>query len=352
LSGGTPFDPINIEDAYDLLLRLVRKDEDILSDFVQSWDPVLDFMKPRFSEERFMKGIIESLHDQSRSLSHGIIQFDQNALREAADSISSAFGTTRQSRTSDVDVSDIYIDILVKILSEPCQPIDYMDSAVEFSRQHNATVATLNYDILFEEAALKKGTAVDYGLQDWKNRQVVRWDGSGVKLAKLHGSINWRGTPESFEVSAPVPQPNRWTRTKALMIFGGQANKLTPHGPFLQLRHQFESALMKSNVLVVAGYSFSDIHINSILSRWISTRGAAKMVILEPGDVPFERPLFRGSYSHNGEEKRKTVELVHVKKSARNGFRDAVHAAGRKIDTRYGSERNGYLPRILVQTIS
>lgn len=352
LSGGSPFDPVNIEEAYDTVLRLVNRDQDVLSDFVQGWDPILSFMKPAFDERAFITGIVESIQDQRRGrIDQGIINVDQHRLQSSAHAISAALSGSDYSQNS-ANITAIYIDILVKILASPSSPSTYMDDLAAFCIQSDCITGTLNYDLLFEQSISRLQREVDYGLSEWNDRQIVRWNKGHIKLAKMHGSINWSGHADHFSVLPDVPTFERWQHSNALMIFGGQSSKLTPHGPFLQLRHLYESLLMKSDTLVVAGYSFGDAHINSMLKRWISTRKKAKMVVLDPSRVPFELDLFQSSYAINGTDKHLNVQLVHVQKTAALGMRDAISEARARIDTTYPEGKNGYLPRVLVKVIN
>src|SRR4051812_48392483 len=61
LSGGSPFSEVNIEDAYDGLTRLLNRDSDFLSDFVYSWDPILESMSIPFDSYRFQRTLSDIL---------------------------------------------------------------------------------------------------------------------------------------------------------------------------------------------------------------------------------------------------------------------------------------------------
>lgn len=348
LLGGSPFERVNVEEAYDALLRVINKDDDILSEFVSGWDPIFDFIKPKFDENRFMKGIIESVQDQSRSSHSHIISIDQHRLREAAQAISSSMNRD-DNKTRAAQTVAQYIDILVKILSSASGENEYFDILAEFVQRTNAAVATLNYDVLFEESCRRNLVDFDYGLARWNDRQMTDWRTPATKIFKLHGSINWTGSPEQILISDEPAKPERWRRSNALLIFGGQSGKLTPDGPFLQLRNDFEKSVMKTNRLLIVGYSFGDKHINSILRKWVSTRVKSKMVIVDPGPINFGLNVFQNSF--DSKLRKKSVEIVHVKKTAADGMSDAVRECCSRVNSKYETGKNGFLPHILVKTI-
>lgn len=351
LAGGTPFDSINIEDAFDALLRLVRRDTDLLSEFVYSWDPILDSLKPQFDQASFVRLVSDSVRDQRRSLSREILSVDETRLRQAAQTISAALDSGGTSYNAD-RVAGTYIDILVSILASPTNGFTYMDRLVEFAVERSLFVATLNYDLLFEASARRCGRPFSYGLEAWNEKQIIKPLKDHVNLLKLHGSINWSGSVDQFSVLEEAAPTSNWRHSNALMIFGGQNSKLTPQGPFLQLRHSFENGLMRCNRLLVAGYSFGDAHINALLRRWVATRSKAKMVILDPSKIDFSLDVFAKSYSFDTEKKRKTVELVHVERTAEAGLNDALEELASRIDSEVDGSRNGFLPHVLVKRVS
>ena len=136
------------------------------------------------------------------------------------------------------------------------------------------------------------------------------------------------------------------------MIFGNSNRKLRPDGPFLQLRHEFEKRLMATNRLLVVGYSFGDDHLNSIVRRWVATRTSAKMVIIDPGKVDWSKDVFTSSYAlEGGKLRKKTVDMVHVRKTAADGLVPALSALKQRVDLRIDRTKGGYLPHILVRVI-
>jgi hypothetical protein len=107
---------------------------------------------------------------------------------------------------------------------------------------------------------------------------------------------------------------------------------------------------MKCERLMIAGYSFGDDHVNAMINRWVATRKKAKMVIVEPGNVPFHLPLFAKSYRFD-EEKTKTVDIVHMKNTAAEGMAGALKHLQAKIETKIDTGRGGALPHILINRV-
>jgi hypothetical protein len=350
LAGGSPFDRINVEEAYDAILRLLSRERDLLAEFVYSWDPILDQLRPKFNESAFIKGIAEGLQDQTRSR-QGILTIKTRGLQDSARAISAALGG-HDTQNSAEQAAGIYIDILVKILGNPPGDTTYLDPLIRFCGDSGSSLATLNYDLLAEEVGERQGVRWDYGLSTWGANKLVNWTRESTKLFKLHGSINWSGTGDAIRVLPQAPEVNRWSRSNALMIFGGQSGKLTPTGPFLQLRHEFERDLLRSNRLLIIGYSFRDEHVNAILRRWVSTRKSAKMVIVEPGIVNFGLDVFRQSYHMESDEVRKTVDIVHIQKTARTGMTDALRHVALRVNLHHDRTKGGFLPHIMVTRIT
>jgi hypothetical protein len=144
--------------------------------------------------------------------------------------------------------------------------VSYLDPIFDLVDSEGLDVATLNYDLSFEAASRARGGA--YRIW-YPARSVVC--ASAVRLWKLHGSLDWTWRTEA--PSNPGAPP-RWVvdrpssgRDRAIVF--GAGNKLTPHGPFLELLAAWEQALSRADHLLIVGYGFADHHINETLTRWM-----------------------------------------------------------------------------------
>jgi len=141
-------------------------------------------------------------------------------------------------------------------------------------------IFTLNYDLLIEKK-LRNSLKIERGFEEdtreWNYKRFSEnSDEPKVYLYKLHGSIDWQRNPNSQIVTYVDPNslPN-----EPDLIFGIQY-KMQYIDPYLFLISEFRHYCLKAKLIVIIGYSFSDDHINSILSQALSQKRDRKMYIL------------------------------------------------------------------------
>lgn len=153
------------------------------------------------------------------------------------------------------------------------------------------TIISLNYDTLLDSALVRHGwnPRSGYGLPGGKKK--IKWrpseadnppDLSGVRLLKVHGSVNWfvRGSygnlAKAFE-SKPVlvtgPRKNEkkgYIRQIVPPIYG----KIFDHDHWRSLWTQGFEELCSADILVVIGCSLidTDFHLRALLSRVVKHR--------------------------------------------------------------------------------
>jgi hypothetical protein len=324
LSGHSPFDKINIEDAYDGLTRLLNRDNDFLSDFVYSWDPILESFKKPFSSVRFQKSMSGLLKTRRRLGGGETIAIDGRHVRSIGDQLAASINGSSRLQVSD-HILGPFLDALADCLSIEPSDTDYLIKLASYAANHAVAVASLNYDTIFDTSATDQGLKIDYGLTTWNAKKIVQWSKADLRLLKLHGSLNWYAKGENILVDPPEDESSY----QKMMIFGGLNAKLNPDGPYLQLRYHFENLLLKTNVLVVIGYSFRDAHMNSVIRRWVSSRRKAKMIIVDPGDLQLTRDQIGHPYARDKEGvQSKTVEVCHLKRLAKDSIQQIVEAVG------------------------
>jgi NAD-dependent SIR2 family protein deacetylase len=161
------------------------------------------------------------------------------------------------------------------------------------SQQRDAFIATLNYDNTIESAAARLGIACDTGISEWSIKGKVSFSGDGIRLIKLHGSIDWeqelrKGADmmEHLAVNQIDLSEKQKIGYRPAVIFGHR-NKLTAEGPYLDFLYKFVQELDASDTLTIIGYSFGDTHINALLARWMNGGADRRLRIADPqyGDI-------------------------------------------------------------------
>src|SRR6185312_3649422 len=149
------------------------------------------------------------------------------------------------------------------------------------------TIATLNYDLAIEGAGMLGDVVVTTGIDEWISSGRWVWPSEGIRLLKLHGSIDWAWQPEQptdgqlprgrvVVTDTPVDD-----RRPPVVVFG-QRGKLRAEGPFLRLLAEFEKQLAVANRLIVIGYSFRDDHVNELIRRWIAEDINRTILVVDP----------------------------------------------------------------------
>lgn len=164
------------------------------------------------------------------------------------------------------------------------------------------TLVTLNHDTVLETALEGCRVVADDGFVP--DGDVRRWEPSGlvtphsgVKLVKLHGSLNWYwfevpgpGEKEVFFGSVTGGQTHIlrlanergvFCRERPSLLIGTH-NKILDYtrGPFLCLFHTFVSELDRSDRLVVCGYGFKDKGVNGVLANWLLSGTDRRLVVI------------------------------------------------------------------------
>lgn len=198
-------------------------------------------------------------------------------------------------QSSAVDFRDLYWAMLQAIprLLRPDigQDFAYIRELTKCCHREGAVIATLNYDMLVEDAAKSLDVEVDTGIPGWETTGTISWADRALKLLKLHGSVNWPyrlspltddeghaliplvTVPESVAALEPDDLPN--------LIFGA-TGKLRPDGPFLSLLAQFKAELAAVDHLLVIGYGWRDEHVSQALFHWMNRHAHARMTIVDP----------------------------------------------------------------------
>lgn len=163
------------------------------------------------------------------------------------------------------------------------------------SKLTKPNIFTLNYDLLFEMTAEKLGIFVNNGFTGFherafypsayqvdyhlKNPDGAKRINKSLNLYKLHGSLSWyedaNKPPYGIGERQIIPVDGKILFDDIkhdTIIYPVQSKK--KHSldlPYSEMLRQFVEALNKHNsVLVIAGYSFLDEHINDIIANAIA----------------------------------------------------------------------------------
>lgn len=161
-------------------------------------------------------------------------------------------------------------------------------------------VFTLNYDLLFEDAATAVNAIVIDGFSftfprtfsgRYFDYDIVQRAGSKLKeednfvqrvfhLHKLHGSINWERIVETGGIVINE-KPE-----KALMVYPREAKYEDSYEqPFFEMMARFQRNLRLNDdtLLVCIGYSFNDKHINAAIEEALNQNPGFRLAVIDPG---------------------------------------------------------------------
>lgn len=285
--GGSPFEKVNVEEVYDGIQRLANRNSDILSEFVSGWDPAIASMRMNISVKE-VESAFETLLSSYRTdgfSGRKRFAFGSRGAEAVKELLSRAFDPALDGKIGEVETA--LQRVLVESLQHNADKIAYFQNIIEVAKDNGADIVTLNYDLIAEKSAEAIGLTYDYGLSKWNREKVVQFPRSSAKnirVLKLHGSLNWFSKGDDIEVKEDEKNSRRWGSIPS-MVFGGSGNKLRIDGPFLQLRHEFQTRVLAVSTLVIVGYSFQDEHLNSIIRRWTATRRRAKLIVVNPSPV-------------------------------------------------------------------
>jgi hypothetical protein len=150
---------------------------------------------------------------------------------------------------------------------------------MESDEPFEADIFALNYDLIWETCfnnETEKTVETGFTSGRWTGEFDDPLSVAKVRLAKLHGSVDWFFDKEAEEVRAegdPVDEP--------LIIFGS-AYKMQSFDPFISLLSRFRSRLQECSLYVIVGYSFQDRYINNILIQSLASKLARSAIVVDP----------------------------------------------------------------------
>jgi hypothetical protein len=119
----------------------------------------------------------------------------------------------------------------------------------------------------------------DFPYQEYNNRDDVLF------LHKLHGSLGWKlhkqDGVENTQMEVKSTDPNY---TEDLLIYPTlTAKDVMQKKPYTELVKRFEEFMADSFLCVVVGFSFRDLHLNTIFQKFLEER--RNLVIISPSAI-------------------------------------------------------------------
>lgn len=159
---------------------------------------------------------------------------------------------------------------------------EYYKKLSEFQKQIQfpLKIFTLNYDLLIEKNLSE--ITIERGFDDnkkWNYKLFSeRPEEPEIYLYKLHGSLDWERDKITQIVKCVDNIPNIPD-----LIFGTQY-KMQYIDPYLFLFSEFRHYALKAKLIICIGYSFSDEHINAILSQALKNKTETKIYAVNIDD--------------------------------------------------------------------
>lgn len=216
--------------------------------------------------------------------------------------------------------------------------LDHLDTVITLCRSLAETdIFTLNLDTLLETALSKTGLHVNDGfsepIHDVRYFDVRNFEsGHGVRLIKLHGSINWfKLRPEDDDktyddVGIPLnydfwhTRDHRgklqWPVDGRPMMLTGTFNKMIDYGigVFADLHYQFYKSLQDCKNLIICGYGFGDRGINQRVLDWLFKYPGVRTIVIHP-DVAKLRLHARNVVDKNWDELVFRKKIIYAPKT-------------------------------------
>ena len=158
-------------------------------------------------------------------------------------------------------------------------------------------IFTLNYDTLFEQAAIAGGFTVvdgfsfsfprtfsgryfDYDLVIRENSRIENEENYVSKLFHLykpHGSLDWERSSGAVVKTASSKDP--------LIIYPRDSKYETSYEqPFFEMMARFQQALRsKNSLLITIGFSFYDKHIRAMILEAVNVNPSFRLMVVDPG---------------------------------------------------------------------
>jgi SIR2-like domain len=297
-NGASPFEELDVERVVSAIRLLADRRSLEVSPFVWAWHPNveeldLDYKEPTMALDALVDLLVPdpsigaylpSDRDPGWDISPQEVEEKRSRIRLLMPSVV-------QDKSSD---GEGYSELLSAVIRELCSLMVVVPGSERYllplaragRRPGGLTVATLNYDRALEQACGVEGVSVHTGIAEWDATRRWGWPQEGLRLLKLHGSIDWRWDPTPgggghMGQLRTIQADSVMDTGPPALIFGGR-EKLVAEGPFLSLLREFEAFLRDTDRLVIVGYSFRDAHVNEAIRHWTGQSATRTIAIIDP----------------------------------------------------------------------
>lgn len=279
--GQSPYSGLDVERVFSAVELLGERNELEVTPFVASWHPAVDGWDTpaRSTPMSFNRQLQNALLDSPSFGGAGKLISDLIDARTG----SAANGTVYR------QLAAVMLQQLRELVATTPKRVGYLAPLVKASSEGGMTIATLNYDLSVEQAAESAGVRCATGVEAWLQSGKWQWQADGIRLLKLHGSIDWSWA-DVQEGAGHMPQraiflerelDSERPGLQPALVFG-QRGKLRAEGPFLSLLGELEALMSGADHLLVIGYSFRDDHVNEIIHRWTSEDIGRTITVVDP----------------------------------------------------------------------
>jgi hypothetical protein len=281
--GRDPAAALDVERVFDAVGALAERHESELAAFVTGWHPAVDELNVREPLSVFDFHFRDALKlEDSEQMTHTELR---ELIRTLVAADAPGSGAVYASLQGEM------VRQVKQVINKSQGDVEYLHPLVRAGRADGGmTIATLNYDTTVETAGDQVGVQVATGINHWHESRKWEWRERGVRLLKLHGSVDWMQDEKTPRGPGQVgtgterhaSPPGRDTALAQRAMIFGHASKLQPDGPVLSLLAEFEERLAQTDRLVVVGYSFRDPHVDAVIRRWFSEGTSRRLHIVDP----------------------------------------------------------------------
>jgi SIR2-like domain len=267
---------VDIERVFEALEGLARRSDMAIAPFVTAWQRDVDDLERRKLGRTWMRRKASAIWRRESGGEEEINDFWNQILPSLE-------------RNMYDRLTSLVVDELCRQLVTKATDVGYLEPLVTLgAKDGGITVATLNYDRAVEQASAHLDMKAYTGLDAWIATRDWAWPDDGLRLLKLHGSIDWYWKKPNipaidprFRIETVREEHEEPSLFRPALLFG-HGSKLRVEGPFLSLLTEFERLLASATTLVVVGYSFRDTHINYVVARWLADDARRDVIVIDP----------------------------------------------------------------------